>query len=238
MRRGVGGIWADLADLVLPVECAGCRGTAGRLRFGVCARCETVLSALRPALVRPTPAPPGLPRCVALGGYDGALREVLLSYKERGRYGLARPLGFLLAEVVAAAVGEQPVLLIPVPATAKAARQRYGDHLRRLSRHAAGRLRAAGRSVLLAQPLRALPRPDSAMLDSAQRAAASVAAFRLRPERLSALRRAASGRSVVVLDDIVTTGATLAAVAGLLAAAGVPVSAAALLAATARRHPQ
>ncbi|HEX5540736.1 MAG TPA: phosphoribosyltransferase family protein [Micromonospora sp.] len=232
------GIWADLADLVLPVECAGCRGSGRRLRHGVCVSCQSFLSALRPDSVRPTPAPAGLPPCVALGGYDGVLRELLLSYKERGRHGLARPLGFLLAEVVAAALqsDRRPVLLIPVPATAKAVRQRYGDHLWRLSRYTAGRLRAAGWPVMLAQPLRALPRPDSALLDSAGRAAASATAFRLRAGRLPALRRAVSGRSVIMLDDIVTTGATLSSVSRLLVTAGVQVEAAALLAATRRRY--
>lgn len=234
----VGGVWSDLADLVLPAECAACRGTGLRLRHGACVECALLLESLRPRPVRPTPAPPGLPDCVALGPYGGALREVLLSYKERGRHGLARPLGRLLAEVVAEAAGgtPRPVLLIPVPATAKAARQRHGDHLRRLARHAAGRLRHAGWPVAIERPLRALPRPDSAALDSAARAVAASAAFRLRSARVPALRRAARGRMVIVLDDIVTTGVTVAAVARLLAAAGVPVQAAALLAATVRRH--
>jgi len=211
-----------------------------RLRHGFCTGCAAMLEALRPASVRPVPAPAGLPQCVALGAYDGALREALLSYKERGRHGLSRPLGFLLAEVVAAAAGggPRPVLLVPVPTTARAVRQRHGDHLHRLARHAAGRLRRAGWPVAVARPLRALPRPDSATLDSAGRSAAASSAFRLRRGQPSGLRREALGRAGIVLDDIVTTGSTLAAVARLVAAAGgVPVTAAALLAATVRRSP-
>ena len=124
------GLWSDLADLVLPVECAGCRGTGLRLRYGVCAGCAALLESLRPRPVRPTPAPAGLPRCIALGAYDEVLRQTLLSYKERGRHGLARPLGRLLAEVVAQAAGgtARPVLLVPVPSTAKAVRQRKLQH--------------------------------------------------------------------------------------------------------------
>ncbi|MFC5945487.1 ComF family protein, partial [Micromonospora harpali] len=90
-------LWADLTDLVLPVECAGCREHRAA-RQGFCPGCVATLAALRPRPVRPTPAPPGLPPCVALGPYGGALREALLAYKERGRHGLARPLGGLLAE--------------------------------------------------------------------------------------------------------------------------------------------
>jgi predicted amidophosphoribosyltransferase len=262
------GVWTELTELVLPAECAGCRADRVPLRYGVCASCAAALEALRPVPVRPTPAPPGMPDCAALGSYRGALREALLSYKERGRHGLARPLGLLLAEVVAMTVAaspagptdgvvrspispvegsgvrpagttgrwRRPVLLVPVPATARAVRVRHGDHMRRLARHAAGRLRRAGCPVAVARPLRALPRPDSAALNSADRAAAAALAFRLRPDRLPALRRAAGQAAVVVLDDIVTTGVTLSAITALLTSAGVPVHGAAVLAATVRRH--
>ena len=213
---------AALVDLVLPAGCAGCRADRTRLRRGVCAACEAAVAALVPHLVRPVPAPPGLPPCAALGGYHGVLRELVLSYKERGRHGLAGPLGALLADVVAAHAGS-PVLLVPVPGTAQAARRRHGDHVARLARHAASRLRSAGRPALVVHPLRAMPRPDSAGLDSTARAAAAATAFRVRPGRVARLRTLirSSGAEVVVVDDIVTTGATAAAVTARLAEAGV-----------------
>lgn len=230
--RDLGGLWSDLTDLVLPAGCAGCGERVPGLRQGFCPGCVGDLEALAPAPTRPDPAPPGLPPCVALGPYAGALRNGLLAYKERGRHGLARPLGALLAEVVAAAVGERrPVTLVAVPDTARAARARYGDHLDRLTRHAAARLRAAGWPVRVLRPLRALPRPDSVALDSAGRAAAAEAAFRLR-------RAGRADGSVVLLDDIVTTGATLAAVSRVLRDAGMTPKGAAVLAATQKRHHQ
>ncbi len=229
----LGGLWADLADLVLPAECAGCRDRRSGLRHGVCPDCVTELRALRPGPVRPVPAPPGLPPCHALGPYGGPLRETLLAYKEHGRHALARPLGALLAEVVAAAVGPvRPVVLVPVPDTPAAARARYGDHLGRLTRHCARRLRDAGWSVRVHRPVRAAPRPDSVTLDSAGRAAAATVAFRPRPGAGPAPR----GANVVLLDDIVTTGATLAAVSRVLAVHGLSPSVAAVLAATEKRH--
>lgn len=230
--RNPGGLWSDLTDLVLPAGCAGCAERVPGLRQGFCPRCVGELESLRPAPTRPDPSPPGLPPCFALGPYAGALREGLLAYKERGRHGLARPLGALLAEVVAAAVGTAgPVTLVPVPDTARAARARYGDHLDRLARHAAARLRAVGWPVRVFHPLRALPRPDSVTLDSAGRAAAADAAFRLRRPGPAAV----NGR-LVLLDDIVTTGATLVAVSRILHTAGMTPKAAAVLAATQKRR--
>src|SRR5437667_3977387 len=143
----LGQTWVGLADLVLPGTCAGCGASAPG---SLCPSCTGILDGLRPHPVRPTPAPPGLPACVALGGYDGVLREVLLAYKERGRHVLARPLGDWLAGTVAYGVRQAgypdgtPVLLVPVPDTAAAARHRYGDHMCRLARRAGVRLDGAG----------------------------------------------------------------------------------------------
>lgn len=235
----LGGAWVGMTDLVLPGTCAGCgTGAPGSL----CGDCLGALHSLRPHPVRPTPAPPGLPPCMALGGYDGILREVLLCYKERGRHVLARPMGDWLAAVVASAlrgaghsVGT-PALLVPVPDTSAAARDRYGDHMLRLARRAAVRLSATGWPAGIAAPLAARPKPDSAHLSADARAAAAVRAFTPRPRELHRMRGAVTqGAVVVVLDDVLTTGSTLAAMSAFLRAGGVPVPVAAVLAATRRR---
>ena len=231
------GLVATLLDLVLPGGCAACgAGTADRT--GICPRCVTVLAEL-PEPRRPRPAPPGLPACVAGGDYDGALRELILAYKERARRGLARPLGDRLARVVASGWPEPgPVALVPVPATAAAIRARHGDHMLLLARQAARALADAGWPTVVASPLRALPKADSAHLDREQRAAAARSAFTIRWRsgvRVAALAEVADAGAVVLVDDVLTTGATLAAAAGELLRAGVPVSFAATLAAT-RRH--
>jgi len=204
---------------------------------GVCATCLAIL-AEPPAETRPTPAPDGLPRCVAVGDYDGRLRELILAYKERGHRGLAAPLGDALAAAVNAGVPtSRPLALVPVPATAAAVRARRGDHMLRLAQRAARRLRETGRPIGVVTALRALPRTDSAHLDRHARAATARAAFEVRPSRVAAVRAAAeAGVEVVLLDDVLTTGATLAAIARVLADAGVAVGFAVTVAATRLRH--
>ena len=232
------GLLGDLADLVLPGACAGCGAERVPLHYGVCGDCATHLEALRPFRTAPEPPPPGLPVCVAVGAYEGALREALLAYKERGRHRLARPLGALLATAVAAlAPRGGPVVLIPVPSTAAAARERHGDHMARLAGHAVRRLRAAGWNADVTRPLEALPRPDSTSLTVSERRSVAVDSLRIRRARIGVLRRAAPRRgTLVVLDDIVTTGATLAAVTGRLEEANMQVAGAAVLAATRLRR--
>jgi predicted amidophosphoribosyltransferase len=233
----LGDTWSALVDLVLPAECAGCAGAAGH-RGGLCGDCVAALAAAKPQRVRPQPEPPGLPRCVALAAYGGSLREAILAYKERGRHTLAGPLGDRLSDVVAAALGATPgpVLLVPVPATTAAARDRYGDHMLRLARRAARGLTRRGWPAGVACPLRARPRPDSAELSSPDRLRAAESAFMLVPGRLPAVRAAVRGGvRLVVVDDVVTTGATLAAAAARLREAALDAQVAAVLAATQRR---
>ncbi len=198
---------SDLLDLVLPTTCIGC----GRPGAALCASCRQV------ALCRVDAA--GV-ATVAGGRYEGALRSALLGYKERGRRDLAGP----LSTVLAAAVGElarPDAVLVPVPSSPAARRARGGDHVVRLARRVAATVPA----LHLARSVQ-----DSAGLGSAARAANLDHAMRAGPPP----RR---GAPVVLVDDIVTTGATLAEAARALRAAGWEVCGGAVVAATALRRP-
>lgn len=200
----------DLADLVLPRHCVGCRLPGADL----CPAC-------RPSVPLLTAG-----GTWAAGEYADALRSAVLAYKERGRRDLRRVLGGLLADAVRAAEPPAGAVLVPVPSSRAAARQRGGDHVLRLARRAS---RLTGLPV--ARPLRLVRTvADSAGLGSAARATNLHHAMAAAPPpRLGVAARA------LVVDDIVTTGATLQEAGRALRAAGWQVTGTAAIAATRRR---
>lgn len=202
-----------LLDLVLPRECAGCELPGWTL----CADCRAQLVA-GPVVRRPGALP-----VLASARYDGVVRAVLLAHKERGRTTLAGPLGAALAT---AASGYGPgVVLVPVPSSPHAVRARGHDHARRLASQAARRLRV--RSAALLVGVREVQ--DQAGLDAVGRSANLQGAL--------AVRRRVDGLQVVVVDDVVTTGATLTEAVRALRAGGAEVLGAAVVASTDRYLP-
>jgi predicted amidophosphoribosyltransferase len=227
-------------DLALPAECAGCGQQPGLL----CGGCAPALRGpARPAW--PQPSPPGLPPPWAVAGYDGAVRSALLAHKEQGRTALARPLGAALAASVRAVLGQRaavgphrsgPVVLVPMPSRRAAVRERGRDPTLVIAREAARLLRGNDREVSVRPVLRmAASVADQSGLDAAGRAANLRGAVLLPARRAGPL--VGCGGRVVLVDDIITTGASLAAAADTLRRAGIETDGAALVAATRRRTP-
>jgi predicted amidophosphoribosyltransferase len=217
-------------DLVLPADCAGC-GTEGVSWCDVCA--AQLAGPARSC--RPDPCPPGLPPTWAVSAYDGPPRAAVLAHKERGDRALSRPLGAALGRAVSAAAAQagcRDLVLVPAPSRAAAVRERGDDPTLRLARAAAGWLRRTGTDARVVPVLRMSRRArDQAGLGVQARAENLAGAVRVPPRVVPRV----AGRPVLLVDDVVTTGATLAESARALRVAGADVVAAAVVAATARR---
>lgn len=223
------------ADLVIGASCLGC-DRPGRL---LCPACVATLPATA-APAWPTPTPAGLVTPWATSAYDGTVRELVLGLKEHRLVGLARPLGGLLALAVAAALADRTtagaVVLVPVPSRPASVRQRALDSTYEITRRAAARLRHEGHEVGVARLLRTRPGlVDQAGLGAAARAANLAGSMTCPTAGLRRLARRRRRATIVVCDDVITTGATAREAQRALEAVGITVAAVAAVAATRRR---
>ena len=189
--------------------------------------------------MRPEPCPAGLATAFATTEYADLVRQMILLHKEHQVFGLARPLGDLLATSVAAGiVPGARTLLVPVPSRPAVVRQRGHDPLGRLVRVAARILRRRGADVEVARLLRQRGSvADQAGLSATERARNLSGRVAAQPRRLAALARAGIPVTAIVCDDVLTTGSTAREAQRALEAVGVPVAAICCVAATRKRVP-
>ncbi|AZS72145.1 phosphoribosyltransferase [Streptomyces lydicus] len=161
--------------------------------------------------------------------YADEVRAVLLAHKERGALRLAEPLGAVLAGAVRGLrAGGGPLLLVPVPSARRSVAGRGHDPVRRVALAAAGELRRTGTGARVLAVLRQRRVvADQAGLSARQRLANVTGALEVR----AGAGRLLTGRAAVLVDDLVTTGATLAEAARAVTAAGGRVAGAAVVAA-------
>jgi ComF family protein len=200
----------DALALLLPVECAGC-GLPDR---GVCADCRAAL--------RPEPSgrrlPDGTPVFSGLD-YEGVVRAVILTFKEQGRAELARVLAPALAAAVTeagAALDLSGVEVVAVPGSRRARRRRGFDPVSSLVSRA-----GLDRAQVFA-PARPHTAQKSLSIDERAR----------NLDEVFEVTAPVAGRRFLLVDDVVTTGATLTAAAAALRSAGAVAVAAAVVAST------
>ncbi|WP_162801933.1 ComF family protein [Ornithinimicrobium murale] len=238
---------AALSDLVLPVRCGGCEAPGSPW----CQQCQAVLAAApAPQRWEPTPAPPGLPPVWTVLPYAGPVRSALVNWKDNGRRDLAAALAPVLAEVLLsgllscdqrppthvtpAASASGTTLVVPAP-SGRANTRRRGDHpLAGLSRAALRQIPPRSRPSLVPALRLARTVADQAGLDSGNRALNLAGAMTV----TAGHARRIPGMTCLLVDDVITTGATIAEGARALRVAGAGHVVAVTLAATQRHaHP-
>lgn len=157
-------------------------------------------------------------RAVAFGSYEGALRELVHLLKYNGVRPAANPLGRMLADAISkvgAEFKQRTVLLIPVPLFTRKRRQRGFNQAEAIARAALSEYSPAGRLQLATDLLeRTRPTHSQIGLTSHQRRENLRGAFKVvRTEEVT-------GREVVLVDDVYTTGTTASECARVLRRAG------------------
>jgi ComF family protein len=211
-------IGSRLLDLALPAACPGC----GREGAPICAACGPALEARLdrpPGILIGLPAdlPAPLLQLEWCAPFNGVVRAALHALKYSGERRLAVPLGEVAARRWQRA-GAGGDLVVPVPVHADRARTRGYDQAVLLAAVVAARLDLPMAS-LLERHRRTIAQFE---LDRKQRGTNVSGAFRLRSGGTPTLGadRALRGRWVILVDDVTTTGATLAACAEALMEAG------------------
>jgi ComF family protein len=215
--RTVSRLATRLLDAALPARCPGC-GTEGP---PICAACAPALDARLElpagiAIGLPSDVPPPLLQLEWCAPFSGVVRSALHELKYSGEQRLAGPLGAAIARRWSK-VGAGGDVLVPVPVHAARRRRRGYDQAELLARSAAAALNLPYAPILE----RARATVAQFDLDRSARAANVAGAFRLRTD--AAIRPAGmplAGCWVVLVDDVVTTGASLAACAAPLIEAG------------------
>lgn len=201
-----------MLDLFLPAECGGCGAPSTRW----CDACAVELSvtADQPHVVNPR-IDPEVP-VFALGRYANARRHSILALKEQGRADLVEPLSRALAigvhRLLSWGIVPAPLTVVPAPTRRSAARRRGGDPVARIARAAV----ALHPDITVAPALRlkALTRDSVGLGTTArERNIAGRVVLRGSPPRTE----------VMLVDDIVTTGATARESVRILRSAGVRV---------------
>jgi ComF family protein len=223
------------ARLLWPVRCAACNAFVPE-GMAFCEDCALSVSAVEqacPGCGLPMPdtsedsggssrchgcraRPLPFSRVWPVLAYGGATTEAVLHLKHGRRRHLARPLGALLAPALAAAIDSGADTLCPVPLHPRRLRQRGFNQALELLRVAEKLARRPGaRPLVIPNGLRRIrDTPALGWESPASRRRIVAGAFAVhRPEW-------AQGRRILLVDDVMTTGATLAECARVLLKAG------------------
>ena len=241
LGRWTEGLIADVADLALSRACVACDAIGSVL----CLRCSESLTRVRRHEVRLPEAQDhgegggaceisSMPPVIVASHYEGATKRVVIAHKEHGVLGLTPVLGAMLAASIVV-LGDGPFTIVAIPPHRDAIRRRGIDTLEAIAERAAVELRAAGWHAQCISMLRRQVDGGRHVGRSAQGRRSAVRGTMAVDGRVlgRGAHRLGQLTDIVIVDDVVTTGATVHEavrtlrrsglyVAGVAAVAGTP----------------
>lgn len=229
----------EALELVLPRHCAGCAVPG----VGCCSRCRVDLATAQPSPACPRPCPPHMPPAWAACAYEGTVRCLIVAWKDQDRGDLGAVLRPLLARTLQVALAGSPTwtqaflecgqaAVVPIPSRSAGTRRRGRFPVADLVRSVLGSVPQRRWGLRQEHALAFVPGVrDQAGLNHRERAGNMAHSMHVKAPFVEAL----AGRPVLVVDDILTTGNTLAEAARVLHEMGAGPVLAVTLAAT-RRH--
>jgi len=225
MERLVNGNLVRWRNWFLPGHCTLCAGTT-RDPGVLCAACANALprntpacpvcaNALPPSAEDDQPCgacqqkPPAFDEARALYQYSTPVATLIQQVKYGGQLALARELGERLGELISGDTATLPDWLLPVPLHANRLRRRGYNQALELARPLSRRLGIALEPRLATRVRATAPQQE---LDRRERARNLRGAF--------AVRQDLDGRNIAIIDDVMTSGATVASLARALKRAG------------------
>jgi ComF family protein len=211
-------------SLRLPSQCEVCRTWGDCALCGACVtrfapilprceRCGLRLGVAAPACGACLRHPPPFSRTVCVADYGFPWDRLIADFKFSGRAELATAFAPLLAGAVQASAGPVPDCVLPVPLSAQRLAERGYNQAWELARRTSALLRIAAQAELLQRPLET---PHQVELSRAERQRNLRAAFMVDPRH----RRRLQGRHLALIDDVMTTGATVQEATTVLLRAG------------------
>lgn len=202
------GLISGLIDLLYPPRCMFCRKLLRKGERGFCNECEPTLPYTDGACEQ---SGDFFSVCVSPLYYEGTVRDALLRYKFKEATGYAEPLGKLVASCVKDRLNGRYDLVSWVPLSSQRYKERGYDQAMLLAMAAALELDDVAVSTL--EKIKNVEKQSS--MGSAEKRRANISGvYRVCDPELIA------GKRILLIDDIVTTGATLSECARTLLSAG------------------
>lgn len=189
-------LWQWICDLLYPPKCIFCQRLLTRSETDLCQHCRQNL----PYLTGKQPRAPYSRRCIGLFSYGDDVREAILRYKFAGRSHYAEGFGRMLAMKISLELADEFDCITYVPISRKRHSERGYDQAQLLAKAVARELHCECGTYL--QKIRNVP-AQSGIAEEERRRANVLGVYRAcDAEKLR-------GRRILLIDDVMTTGATL-----------------------------